>query len=97
MMPMMWQSSMAATWQWITNRRGLMAWARLPIPSILAALRAGTVRVQQELVAAFAMQKKLVPIVWDMPPAEPSGWVGRHQAVNLAAAKLAHFEFTSAA
>jgi TIR domain len=40
--------------------------------------------VQQELGAAIGMQKKLVPIVWDMPPTDLPGWTARHQAINLA-------------
>jgi hypothetical protein len=42
--------------------------------------------VQQELGAAIAKQKKLVPIVWDMPPSALPGWTGHIQAVNLAGA-----------
>jgi TIR domain len=42
--------------------------------------------VQQELGAAIAKQKKLVPIVWDMPPSALPGWTGQIQAVNLAGA-----------
>jgi hypothetical protein len=42
--------------------------------------------VQQELGAAIARQKKLVPIVWDMPPSALPGWTGHIQAVNLAGA-----------
>ena len=44
--------------------------------------------VQQELGAAIATQKKLVPIVWDMPPSQLPGWVGHIQALNLAGASL---------
>jgi hypothetical protein len=42
--------------------------------------------VQQELGAALAKQKKLVPIVWDIPPSQLPGWTGHIQAVNLAGA-----------
>src|ERR1700680_1009066 len=42
--------------------------------------------VQQELGAAIAKQKKLVPIVWDMPPSALPGWAGHIPAVNLAGA-----------
>lgn len=44
--------------------------------------------VQQELGAALVTQKKLVPIVWDMPPSELPGWVQHYQALNLANASL---------
>lgn len=44
--------------------------------------------VQQELGAALITQKKLVPIVWDMPPSELPGWVREYQALNLANASL---------
>src|SRR5258708_26993541 len=37
--------------------------------------------VQQELGAALMSQKKLVPIVWDMPPSQLPGWVGHIQAL----------------
>jgi hypothetical protein len=39
--------------------------------------------VQQELGAALITQKKLVPIVWDMPPSELPGWVRHYQALDL--------------
>jgi hypothetical protein len=39
--------------------------------------------VQQEIGAAIALQKKLVPIVWDMLPSELPGWLANHQAINL--------------
>jgi hypothetical protein len=42
--------------------------------------------VQQELGVALAKQKKLVPIVWDMPPSALPGWTGHIQAVDLAGA-----------
>ena len=42
--------------------------------------------VQQELGAALAKQKKLVPIVWDMPVSELPGWTGQIQAIDLAGA-----------
>jgi hypothetical protein len=44
--------------------------------------------VQQELGAALITQKKLVPIVWDMPPSELPGWVQHYQALNLAGASM---------
>ena len=39
--------------------------------------------VQQELGAALAAQKRLVPIVWDMAPSQLPGWVDRKQALDL--------------
>ncbi len=42
--------------------------------------------VQQELGAALAKQKKLVPIVWDMPVSELPGWTSQIQAIDLAGA-----------
>ena len=40
--------------------------------------------VLQELGAALASQKKLVPVIWDIQPNELPGWVNQHQALNLA-------------
>ena len=48
--------------------------------------------VQQELGAALVTKKKLVPIVWDMPPSELPGWVGHYQALNLAGASSAEIQ-----
>lgn len=42
--------------------------------------------VQQEIGAALSKQKKLVPIVWDMPVSELPGWTGQIQAIDLAGA-----------
>lgn len=42
--------------------------------------------VQQELGVALGKQKKLVPIVWDMPTSELPGWTHHIQAVDLARA-----------
>lgn len=44
--------------------------------------------VQQELGAALAKQKKLVPIVWDMPVSELPGWTSHIQAIDLAGASV---------
>ena len=44
--------------------------------------------VQQELGAALISQKKLVPIVWDMLPADLPGWIKNYQALNLAGASM---------
>jgi TIR domain len=40
--------------------------------------------VQQELGAAIAGNKTLIPIVWDMPARELPGWVAQYHALNLA-------------
>lgn len=74
-------------------------------PSILSALdnsawilflasRAATTSpwVQQELGFALAKQKKVVPIVWDMPPSQLPGWAGQFQALNLAGASAAEVQ-----
>jgi TIR domain len=42
--------------------------------------------VQQEIGLALATNKKLIPIVWDMPPSQLPGWAGQFQALNLAGA-----------
>ncbi len=34
--------------------------------------------------AAVIAQKKLIPVVWDMPPSELPGWTKEYQALNLA-------------
>ncbi len=44
--------------------------------------------VQQELGAALITQKKLVPIVWDMPPSELPGWIQGYQALDLGHASV---------
>lgn len=44
--------------------------------------------VQQELGAALITQKKLVPIVWDMPPSDMPGWLRQYQALDLSGASL---------
>lgn len=40
--------------------------------------------VQQELGVALATNKRLIPVVWDMPPHQLPGWVQHFQALNLA-------------
>lgn len=40
--------------------------------------------VMQEMGAAVAGNKKLVPIIWDLPPDSLPGWMKQYQAVNLA-------------
>lgn len=42
--------------------------------------------VQQELGAALISDKKIVPIIWDMPPSELPGWINQFQALNIAGA-----------
>ncbi|MEW8535382.1 MAG: toll/interleukin-1 receptor domain-containing protein [Candidatus Thiodiazotropha endolucinida] len=39
--------------------------------------------VQQELGGALLTDKKIVPIVWDMPPSNLPGWISKYQALNL--------------
>src|ERR1700733_12134728 len=55
--------------------------------------------VQQEIGAALGKQKKLIPIVWDMPVSQLPGWTGQIQAVNLAgaSAEQVRFQVTSIA
>ena len=40
--------------------------------------------VMQEMGAAVAGNKKLVPIIWDQKPNALPGWMKQYQAVNLA-------------
>jgi hypothetical protein len=42
--------------------------------------------VMQEMGAAVAGNKKLVPIIWDQPPDSLPGWMKQYQTVNLAGA-----------
>jgi hypothetical protein len=42
--------------------------------------------VQQEIGAALSKQKKLLPIVWDIPMTQLPGWTGALQAIDLAGA-----------
>lgn len=44
--------------------------------------------VQQEMGAAVIAQKKLIPVVWDMPPSELPGWTKEFQALNIAGASV---------
>lgn len=44
--------------------------------------------VQQELGGAEYAGKKIIPIVWGMPPSDLPGWPAQHQAVNLSGATL---------
>ena len=39
--------------------------------------------VQQELGMAMGANKRLVPIVWEIPPSQLPGWVNRSHALNL--------------
>lgn len=39
--------------------------------------------VQQEMGAAVIAQKKIIPLVWDMPPSELPGWIKEIQALDL--------------
>ncbi|MBK8760080.1 MAG: toll/interleukin-1 receptor domain-containing protein [Sulfuritalea sp.] len=40
--------------------------------------------VQQELGAAIAANKTLIPVIWDITPSELPGWVSQYQALNIA-------------
>jgi len=39
--------------------------------------------VNQELGASLMLSKKIVPVIWDMPPENLPGWVKDYQAVDL--------------
>jgi hypothetical protein len=39
--------------------------------------------VQQELGAALAFEKRVIPIVWDLAPSELPGWIRERQAIDL--------------
>jgi len=41
--------------------------------------------VNQEIGGSVVLNKKIVPVVWDMPPEELPGWVNGFQAVDLRA------------
>lgn len=42
--------------------------------------------VMQEMGVAIGANKKLVPIVWEIPPNALPGWMQQYQAVNLSGA-----------
>jgi hypothetical protein len=42
--------------------------------------------VMQEMGVAIGTNKKLVPIVWDVPPDALPGWMHQYQAINLGGA-----------
>lgn len=44
--------------------------------------------VQQELGGALLTNKKIVPVVWDLPLSKLPGWIKEFQAINLAGATL---------
>ena len=44
--------------------------------------------VQQELGGALLTEKKIIPVVWDMPPSKLPGWIAEFQALNLSGATL---------
>ena len=46
--------------------------------------------VLQELGAAMASQKKLVPVIWDIAPTELPGWVSQYQVLNLSGKTFDH-------
>jgi hypothetical protein len=39
--------------------------------------------VQQELGGALYAGKRIVPLVWDMPPSDLPGWAAQYQAIDL--------------
>ncbi|NGZ97349.1 MAG: toll/interleukin-1 receptor domain-containing protein [Nitrospira sp. WS110] len=39
--------------------------------------------VQQEIGGALIAQKRLIPVVWEMPPSELPGWVSQIQALDI--------------
>ena len=39
--------------------------------------------VNQELGGAWFAKKRVIPVVWDMDPAELPGWISRSQAIRL--------------
>jgi hypothetical protein len=57
---------------------------------IVLASRAGcrSAYVQQEAGHALLSNKKVIPVVWDMSPAELPGWLNRRQAIDLSAESL---------
>jgi hypothetical protein len=44
--------------------------------------------VQQELGGALVMNKKVLPVIWDIPPKDLPGWIQQFQALNLAGATV---------
>lgn len=48
----------------------------------------GSAWVNQEIGAAHSGAKNIIPIVWDMPPSELPGWLGRYQAIDLRGGSL---------
>lgn len=45
--------------------------------------------VNQEIGAALIASKRIVPIVWDIPPSELPGWLHEFQAISFAGATYA--------
>lgn len=44
--------------------------------------------VQHELGAALAMEKKIVPIMWDVSPSDLPAWISQYQGLNLRGATI---------
>lgn len=44
--------------------------------------------VLMEMGGAVISEKKVIPIVWDMPPSELPGWTKQFQALNIAGASI---------
>lgn len=62
-------------------------WANLKASPWVVFLASGaacrSAYVQQELGAALAFEKRVVPIVWDLPPSELPGWLKERHALDL--------------
>lgn len=57
---------------------------------ILLASRAsaGSAHVQQEIGGAMMAGKNIIPVVWEISPAELPGWLGQYQALDLRGATV---------
>ena len=62
-------------------------WANLKASPWVVFLASGaacrSAYAQQELGAALAYEKRIIPIVWDLPPSELPGWLKERQALDL--------------
>lgn len=48
--------------------------------------------VQQEIGAALALKKQLIPVIWDISPSELPGWANQYQALNLSGKTIAQVQ-----
>jgi len=53
--------------------------------------------VQQEVGAAVASKKQLIPVVWDILPSALPGWASQYQALNLSGKTVAQVQTEIAA